>query len=100
GYCAGRIDEAQGDPGGASFRYREAAKAGHSEALTRLIGMLEHPKCRVRAYAAESLGELKAKQAKSKLEELAEKGGPGDNDIPLIGCSSRSRAREALERLR
>jgi hypothetical protein len=96
----GRLEEAQDDPGAAAFRYREAAQGGNSDGLSRLISLLEHPKCRVRVYVADSLGELKAKKARGKLEALAEKGGPGENDTPFIGCNSKAAAREALEKLR
>ncbi len=99
-YYSGRLEEAEGDLGGAAYRYREAAQAGNADAVSRLIALLDHPKCRVRAYAAQALGELKTAKARGKLEALVEHGGPGENDIPIFGCNSRNAAREALEQLR
>jgi hypothetical protein len=61
---------------------------------------LEHPECRVREKAADALGDLKVTSARGELEDLAEKGGPGEEpDMPLLGCDSRKAAKKALERL-
>lgn len=101
-YFAGRIDEARDEPGSAITHYRNAARVDGSErraAENRLIELLEHPKCRVRASAAESLGELKLGRARGALEDLAEQGGAGEDPTPLFGCNSQEAASEALKRL-
>jgi adenylate cyclase len=99
-WLLGQLDEATGSLGRAVDHYRTAVKAENGDAEDRLIELLEHSECRVRANAAEALGELKVGSARGELEDLAEDGGPGeDPDMPLFGCNSRKAAQRALERL-
>jgi adenylate cyclase len=95
----GQLFEALEAPGRAVGQYQAAAKAGSDDAEDRLIELLEHPECRVRANAAEALGELKLTSARGALEDLAEEGGPGDKPDSFLGCDSRKEAKKALERL-
>jgi len=98
-YYEGRLDEALGGPARATRSYRRGVEAGSSKAERRLVGMLEHKECRARQAAAQALGDLKLKSARGALEELAKAGGPGEEDIPLIGCNSKRAAEEALRDL-
>ncbi len=83
--------------------YRDAARMKNEEAVDRLIELLEHDKCGIRASAALALGDAKVKSARSALEHLAEKGGPNEDEAHLLGgllgCSSKDAAKRALERL-
>lgn len=98
-YYLGRLAEARGDHS-ASSHYVAAARGGFKKASGRLEELLEHPKCRFRREAAEAVAELKLTSAQGALEELAEKGGADDDDVPLIGCNSKRAAAHALERLK
>jgi adenylate cyclase len=99
-YLHGRLEEALGSPGRAVGAYRSAARGGHGKAERRLVQLLSHPECRVRASAAGALGDLRASGARGELEDLAEDGGPDEGvDIPLFGCNSRRAAQDALRRL-
>ncbi|MBF5044134.1 adenylate/guanylate cyclase domain-containing protein [Aggregicoccus sp. 17bor-14] len=99
-YLNGQLEEALGSAGRAVGAYRNAARAGHGKAERRLVQLLEHRECRVRASAAGALGDLHAKGARGALEDLAEDGGPDEGaDIPLFGCNSRRAAQDALRRL-
>ncbi|HET9451809.1 MAG TPA: adenylate/guanylate cyclase domain-containing protein [Aggregicoccus sp.] len=99
-YLNGQLEEALGHPGRAVGPYRSAARAGHRTAARRLIQLLEHPECRVRASAAGALGDLRLQRARGALEDLSEEGGPDEgSDIPIFGCNSRRAAQDALRRL-
>lgn len=98
-YYRGRLDEALGSPGRAISDYRNAAAKGYSDAEDRLIDLLSHEDCRVRSSAANALGDIRSKSARGELEDLAEDGGPGEDDTPLLGCSSKKAAASALRRL-
>ncbi|MFZ5469295.1 MAG: adenylate/guanylate cyclase domain-containing protein [Myxococcota bacterium] len=97
-YYLGRLAEARGDS--CASHYIDAAHAGFGKAEDRLIDLLGHEKCRYREAAAEALGSLELKRAKGALEDLAEEGGPGESDVPLIGCDSKQAAQSALRRLK
>lgn len=98
-YYQGRLEEAQGRARWATNFYEDGVRANHAGSLARLIELLEHPECRVRAAAADTLGALKAQKARRALETLAKQGGPNEQDIPIIGCNSRRAAEEALREL-
>ncbi|MBX5480440.1 MAG: adenylate/guanylate cyclase domain-containing protein [Myxococcaceae bacterium] len=101
-WYAGQLDEAREDYGSAVERYREAAKKGSSDAEERVVDLLSSPACPARSAAARVAGEMKLSAAKSALEDLAEKGGPGEGSGGILGlgrCDSRRAAREALRRL-
>jgi class 3 adenylate cyclase len=98
-WLSGRLDEAAGAPHRAINDYRAAARAGHDDAGERLAELLGHEECRVRASAAEALGELKLEPARGALKKLADTGGPDESSVPLLGCNSKRAAQKALERL-
>lgn len=100
-WLQGRLDEALDAPNRAVDHYRSAVKAGNDDAEDRLMELLKHPECRVRANAADALGELKRESARGALEELAKDGGPGEESggILQLGCNSRKAAQKALDRL-
>ena len=97
-WLSGRLAEAAGDLDGATDHYRAAAKAKHRDAEDRLIELLEHESCPARRHAAGVLGDLRVESARGELEDLAEKGGPGD-ESGLFGCDSKAAAKKALEKL-
>ncbi|MGZ3459938.1 MAG: adenylate/guanylate cyclase domain-containing protein, partial [Archangium sp.] len=76
-WLLGRLDEALESPHRAVEHYRAAVKAGSGHARARLVELLKHEECRVRANAADALGDLKVESARGKLQDLAEEGGPG-----------------------
>lgn len=96
----GRVDEEMEAYPQAVRNYRAAVSAGNDGAGERLIALLKHPECRVRSLAADALGDLRVASAREELEELARKGGPGEDSLlaPLT-CNSRKVAQKALERL-
>ncbi len=62
--------------------------------------MLEEPKCRSRTAALQVIARIKLKDARAKVKDLAEHGGPGDGDKVLIfGCNSQLDAKSVLEQL-
>jgi len=96
GLLAEKLGEAN-----AAGHYVRAAKAGSSEAEDRLVKLLSHAKCGVRAAAADAVADLGLKRACGKLEDLAESGGPDDGEQVLIfGCNSKEAANVALKRLK
>ena len=95
----GRRGLGAGGRRGAVSYFRTAAKEKHGGAQGKLIELLRDDECRVREAAATALGELKIAKARSALERLSEKGGEGDDEIPLIGCNSKRAAAAALHRL-
>ena len=97
-FLSGRLAEAVGDFDGATDHYRTAAKAKHGDAEDRLIELLEHESCSARRHAAGVLADLRAESARGELEDLADKGGPGD-ESGLFGCDSKAAAKKALEKL-
>ena len=96
----GRLEEAVGAPYRAVEHYENAFQQGKKRAVRRLIALLRSPRCRVRAKAAEALGELQFAGARRPLERLAEDGGEGDGDkVLFFGCNSKQAAKDALEKL-
>ncbi len=103
-WWSGQLLEALGETSGATGYYRTAVKAGSSSARSRLIDLLEHDACDVRAASAQVLGDLEVRSARGALEELAKSGGPGDQRGggligKVFGCDSKAAAAEALRRL-
>jgi adenylate cyclase len=101
-WLMGRLNEASSGPQNAIEDYQRAAHAGHGDAADRLVELLEHPECRVRSQAAGSLGDLRLESARGALEDLAEDGGPGEEEGGVLGfggCNSKGAAQRALERL-
>jgi class 3 adenylate cyclase len=101
-WLMGQLNEASGSPQNAIDDYQRAAQAGAGDAEDRLMELLEHPDCRVRSQAASSLGDLRLESARGELEDLAEEGGPGEEEGGVLGfggCNSKSAAQRALERI-
>jgi class 3 adenylate cyclase len=95
----GRLEEARGSPRDAVDHYQDEAAHGGRAGVSHLIDLLESPDCRTRSSAAEALGELKATRARGSLEDLADRGGDGESDVPLFGCDSKGAAKDALREL-
>lgn len=96
----GLLSEKLGE-GAAASHYVAAARSGSKDAEGRLIDLLAHPKCALRAAAADGVADLQLKRAKGKLEDLAEDGGPDDGEQVLIfGCNSKAAAANALKRFK
>jgi adenylate cyclase len=102
-YLLAQLDEARGDLGDAVDHYKSAVKAGEGDGEERLLDLLEHPKCSVRSSAAGAIAELKLAHARGELEDLAEDGGPDDDNgtglLSTFSCDSRRAAKNALKRL-
>lgn len=99
-FYLGLLSEKLGE-GAAAGHYAAAARAGSKDAEGRLVGLLSHPKCPLRAAAADAVADLQLKRAKGKLEDLAEDGGPDDGEQVLIfGCNSKAAASAALKRFK
>ncbi|MDP2269406.1 MAG: adenylate/guanylate cyclase domain-containing protein [Archangium sp.] len=97
---SGQLAEKLGESSAAGH-YASAARAGAKAAEGRLIDLLAHPKCGVRAAAADALADLQVKRARGALEDLAEDGGPDDGEqVLLFGCNSKQAAATALRRLK
>ncbi len=99
-FAQGRLDEALEAPSRAVRTYGQAVKLGSKRAERKVVGFLEHPDCRVRETAADVAGDLRLESAQGALEDLAENGGPGEDDRPFIGCNSRRAAQRALDSLK
>ncbi|MBM7117362.1 adenylate/guanylate cyclase domain-containing protein [Archangium primigenium] len=97
-WWTGQLEEALDRPREAIRHYTAAAKAGETQAPARLVELLGDKGCTARVEAAEALGALKWRPARSALETLAKEGGPGDSR-GLFGCNSRGAAEDALKRL-
>lgn len=95
----GRLSEARGAPRDAVGHYQDQVEHGDRSGISHLIDLLESPDCRTRSSAAEALGDLKATAARGDLEDLAERGGEGESDVPIFGCDSKSAAKDALGQL-
>ncbi|WP_164018925.1 hypothetical protein [Pyxidicoccus trucidator] len=94
-FLQGRLRELLGEPRLAVEDYRVGAEAGHREAIARLVALLGHAECPVRAAAARTLGGLSVEEAREPLRELAERGPDGGSDR----CGSRRAAAQALRKL-
>ncbi|QSQ23316.1 hypothetical protein JY651_51005 [Pyxidicoccus parkwayensis] len=94
-FLQGRLREVLGEPRVAVEDYRASAEAGHREAVTRLVELLGHVECPVRAAAARTLGGLSVEEAREPLRKLAERGPDGGSDR----CGSRRAAAQALTKL-
>ncbi len=95
----GQLAEATDDASSVGY-YKAAAKAGLGKAEAKLIALLSHPRCAMRAGAADAVADLKLARAKGALEDLAEDGGADDGEQVLIfGCNSKQAAAAALARL-
>jgi len=103
-YEQGKLDEQQGSFKAAANDYAAAARQGDKHALGRLLAMTRNPSCPARSAAATALGELGDPAAVPPLELLSRSNfaDEGRDSVfgAFFGCSSRRRARHALEKLR
>lgn len=98
-YWYGKLQAAQDDENAAAY-FRSAVRAGYAPAEDSLIGLLDHPKCRVRIGAIEAISELKLGKAAPALTRLSTQGGPDDTErVLFFGCNSKAAAAEALSHL-
>ncbi len=99
-YYLGLLSEGLGETA-ALAHFKAAAKSGFSGAEPRIIALLSHHKCPLRAAAADAVADLQLRSARGRLEELAAKGGTGDGEQVLVfGCNSKQAAASALKRLK
>jgi hypothetical protein len=103
-YEQGKLDEAQRSYKAAATSYAAAARQGDKRGMGRLLVMTRNTSCPARVAAAAALGELGDPAAIPPLELLTRASfadeGSDSALASIFGCSSRRRAREALERLR
>ncbi|NTX02175.1 adenylate/guanylate cyclase domain-containing protein [Myxococcus sp. CA040A] len=99
-YLQGQLDEAMENPRRSLDDYARAVRVGNGDAEKRVIQMLSHPMCSVRAAAADAVRSLKLQSALGELEDLAEDGGPDDGSGGFLGvgkCDSKVAAQNALK---
>lgn len=97
-FLEGRLAEAQNESGAAND-YQAAVEAGYAAAQDDLLRLLKHERCAFRSAACRSLADLRAKDARSALERLADNGGSDDGQGGVFGfgaCDSRRAAKAAL----
>jgi hypothetical protein len=98
-YAAGKTEEKQGSYRNAAESYAEAAKKGNKKALSKLVAMTHAKKCEARSEAADALGTLKRKKARTALKKLAKARFKDESRTPgIFSCSSKRAAEKALER--
>jgi len=100
-YAVGKVEESQGSYKAAAESYAEAARHGNARALGKLVAMTRSPKCDVRSEAADALGTVKNKKARSALVKLWKSRFRDEPRNPgIFSCSSRRAAEKALEKQR
>jgi adenylate cyclase len=98
-YAVGKSEEKQGSYRAAAESYAEAAKKGNKKALSKLVAMTHAKKCEVRSEAADALGTVKGKKARTALKKLAKTRFKDEARAPgIFSCSSKRAAEKALER--
>jgi hypothetical protein len=98
-YAVGKTEEKQGSYRNAAESYAEAAKKGNKKALNKLVAMTHARKCEARSEAADALGTLKGKKARTALKKLAKARFKDESRTPgIFSCSSKRAAEKALER--
>lgn len=103
-FLLAKLAEAENDLGAAVEQYGSAARLGSSRAERKLVKFLSHDKCPVRSAAASRIASIKLTSAKGDLEDLAEDGGPDDQQSDnvigaIFGCNSKEAATRALKQL-
>ena len=98
-YAAGKAEESNGSYRSAAESYAAAARQGNKRAMNKLLAMTHARKCEARSEAADALGTLRGKKAKSALKKLARARFKDEPKSPgIFSCSSRRAAQKALER--
>jgi class 3 adenylate cyclase len=103
-YYEGRLQEARKDWDGAARSYEVATRAGERRAFERLLDMAKAGRCDARVAAAHGLGKLGDQEALSTLQKMANeeaRAEPQDGLLAhVLGCQSKTAARDALEQIR
>lgn len=103
-YLEGLIAQTRGDYERAIARFGDAATKdtalAEARIAPRLIELLEHERCEVRAAAAKTLGAMRHEAARPALKDLAKRE-PAETGffakLKLGGCNAGDAAREALQ---
>jgi class 3 adenylate cyclase len=103
-YFEGRLLEAQKDFDGAAKSYEASVHAGERRGFDRLLALAHGGGCDARVASARALGRLGDEGAVRILRSMAEEDGkssPQDGLLThVIGCQSRTAARDALDQIR
>jgi hypothetical protein len=103
-YFEGRLLEARKDYDGAAHDYESAVRGGERRGFDRLLELARGGTCEARVSAARTLGRLGDQEATAILRRMAEddtRSSPQDGLVTqVLGCQSRTAARDALEQMR
>jgi hypothetical protein len=98
-FAVAKSEEKKGSYRAAAESYAEAAKKGNKKALSKLVAMTHAKKCEVRSEAADALGSVKSKKARTALKKLAKGKFKDESRTPgIFSCSSKRAAEKALEK--
>src|SRR5207237_9015472 len=88
-YAPGKAEESSGSYRAAAESYAAAARQGNKRALSKLVAMTHARKCEARSEAADALGTLRGKKAKTALKKLAHGRFKDEPKTPgIFSCSS------------
>jgi adenylate cyclase len=103
-YFEGRLLEAHKDWDGATHDYESAVRGGERRGFDRLLELARGGTCEARVAAARALGRLGDQDAIAILRRMADddaRSSPQDGILTqVLGCQSRTAARDALEQIR
>ena len=102
-YFEGRLLEAHKEWDGAARDYESAVRGGERRAFDRLLGLARGGSCEARVCAARALGRLGDQDAIAVLRKMADDSRTSSEDgllTQVLGCESRTAARDALEQIR
>jgi class 3 adenylate cyclase len=103
-YFEGRLLEAHKEWDGAAHDYESAVRGGERRAFDRLVALAKGGACEARIAAARALGHLGDDDAVAILRKMASddaRSSPQDGLLTqVLGCQSRTAARDALEQIR
>ncbi|MFL5248172.1 MAG: adenylate/guanylate cyclase domain-containing protein [Myxococcales bacterium] len=102
-YYEGRILEARREWDGAARDYESAVRGGERGAFDHLLNLARGGSCEARVAAARALGRLGDQDAIAVLRKMADDSRTSSEDgllTQVLGCESRTAARDALEQIR
>jgi hypothetical protein len=103
-YFEGRLLEVHKEWDGAAHDYESAVRGGERRAFDRLVALAKGGACEARIAAARALGHLGDEDAIAILRKMATddaRSSPQDGLLTqVLGCQSRTAARDALEQIR
>jgi adenylate cyclase len=102
-YFEGRLLEARRDWDGAAHDYEAAVRGGERDAFGRLLDLARGGSCEARVAAARALGRLGDQDAIAILRKMADDSRTSSEDgllTQVLGCESRTAARDALEQIK